>query len=359
MSAAKRPATQPASPPVRAVFDGMPAESPGVDAEHDPGFDEAGARARELGMEHAVRVRAGEGREIRVGTAGWTDSTLTAAGVFYPPDAKTAEARLRYYASRFPTVEVDSSYYVLPVPRNSQLWAERTPADFVFDVKAHALMTGHPTEVSRLPKYLRESLPAKLREKHRVYAKDVPAEIMDEVWRQFREAMQPLVDAGKMGAVLLQYPRWFVPSKWSRATLADARERLGDLQGAVEFRNHLWLSSSVVNRVSRFLTDQQLAYVIVDEPQGLASSVPPVARVTSPELAVIRMHGRRADQWERRGATVADKYRYLYDREQLAEWAPRVAEVAAQTRQTRLVFNNCYGNYATTNALEMTSMLAE
>jgi uncharacterized protein YecE (DUF72 family) len=344
---------------VHTVHDALPAEAPGVDAAHDPGFDAAGARARAVGLERAARVRVGEGREIRVGTAGWTDPTLTAAGVFYPPDANTPETRLRYYASRFPTVEVDAPYYALPIPRNAQLWAERTPDDFVFDVKAHALMTGHPTEVSRLPKAMREALPAELREKRRVYPKDLPPEIIDEVWRLFREAMQPLVAAGKMGAVLLQYPRWFVPNATSREMLADARERLGELRGAVEFRNHRWVAPGVADRVFGFLADHELAYVIVDEPQGLASSVPPVLRVTSPELAVIRMHGRRADQWERRGATVADKYRYFYDPEQLAEWAPRVAEVAAQTRQTRLVFNNCYGNYATTNALEMTSMLVE
>ena len=81
--------------------------------------------------------------------------------------------------------------------------------------------------------------------------------------------------------------------------------------------------------------------------------------VTTPDLAIVRMHGRRSDQWERRGASVADKYRYLYDREQLEAWAPRVAEVAGQAKQTRVVFNNCYGNYGTTNALEFTELLAE
>jgi len=335
------------------------AEPDGVDAAHDPGFDVAGARARAVPVPHAIRVRAVEGREIRVGTAGWTDPTLTAAGVFYPPHASTPETRLRYYASRFPTVEIDAPYYALPTARNAVLWAERTPDDFVFDVKAHALMTGHPTEVARLPKALREALPAALRDTRRVYAKDLPPEMLDEVWRLFREAMQPLVDAGRMGAVLLQYPRWFVPNARSRAELTEARARLGDLHGAVEFRNRRWLSPGVADRVFGFLADEGLTYVIVDGPQGLESSVPPTAMVTSSELAVIRMHGRRADQWERRGASVADKYRYLYDAEQLAAWAPRVAAVAAQTRQTRLVFNNCYGNYGTTNALEMTAMLVE
>ena len=334
-------------------------EDGGVDAAHDPGFGVAGERAEEVGRPSAVIVNAGGGHTIRVGTAGWTDPTLTAPGVFYPPGATTPEARLRYYASRFPTVEVDAPYYALPTARNAELWAARTPDDFVFDVKAFALMTGHPAEVSRLPKVIREALPKELAAQPRVYAKDLPEEIVAEVWATFRAALQPLVDAGKMGAVLLQYPRWHVPNALGKRDLLDARERLPDVQLAVEFRNRRWLAPSVAERVFKFLTEHDMAYVVVDEPQGLASSVPPVVAVTSGELAIVRMHGRRGDQWERRGASVADKYRYLYDREQLETWAPRVAEVAAQAKQTRVVFNNCYGNYGTTNALELTAMLAE
>ena len=335
------------------------ADERGVDASHDPGFGVARERADAAGRDLAVIVSAGRGHTIRVGTAGWTDPTLTAPGVFYPSDATTPDTRLRYYASRFPTVEIDAPYYALPTPRNAALWAERTPPDFVFDVKAFALMTGHPTEVARLPKAIREALPKDLAQQKRVYAKDLPDEIVDEIWTTFRDALQPLVDAGKLGAVLLQYPRWHVPNALGRETLLAARERLAGVRLAVEFRNRRWLAPTVAERVLRFLADHDLTYVMVDEPQGLASSVPPVTAVTTPDLAIVRMHGRRSDQWERRGASVADKYRYLYDREQLEEWAPRVAEVARQAKTTRVVFNNCYGNYGTTNALELTDLLAE
>ena len=84
---------------------------------------------------------------------------MTAAGVFYPPEAGSAEERLQFYASRFPVVEVDATYYALPSRRLSELWVERTPPDFVFDIKAHALLTGQPTETKRLPKAIREALP--------------------------------------------------------------------------------------------------------------------------------------------------------------------------------------------------------
>ena len=93
----------------------------------------------------------GSGR-ILVGTASWTDPTMTASGVFYPVGADSAEERLQYYASTFPVVEVDATYYALPAERTAQLWVDRTPPDFTFDIKAHALMTGQGTETKRLPK---------------------------------------------------------------------------------------------------------------------------------------------------------------------------------------------------------------
>ena len=112
------------------------------------------------------------------------------------------------------------------------------------------------------------------------------------------------------------------------------------------------------DRTLTFLRENALPYVIVDEPQGLPNSVPPIAAVTSPSLAIVRFHGRRDDMWNKRGVKVVDKYRYLYDRDELATWAPRVLEVAEQTEETHIVFNNCYANYGTTNAREMSAMLA-
>lgn len=112
-----------------------------------------------------------------VGTASWTDKSLIASGKFYPPDAKTAEARLRYYARLFPMVEVDSSYYAMPSASTAQLWAERTPADFVFNVKAFRLFTGHATEPKVLHPDLREALPQELASKKKLYYKDLPVTV--------------------------------------------------------------------------------------------------------------------------------------------------------------------------------------
>jgi len=131
-----------------------------IDALHDPGTATALARAAAVAAESLGILTAQSGARILVGVASWTDPTMTAPGVFYPASARTAEARLRYYATRFPIVEVDSTYYAIPARRMAELWVERTPDDFVFNVKAHALMTGHATDVARLPRIIRDELPA-------------------------------------------------------------------------------------------------------------------------------------------------------------------------------------------------------
>jgi uncharacterized protein YecE (DUF72 family) len=326
---------------------------------HDPGFDVAGELAPPLSGRARQPVKISGGGEVRVGTASWTDPTMTAKGVFYPDDARTAEDRLRYYAEQFPVVEVDATYYALPREQQSKLWVERTPEDFVMDVKAHALMTGQPSEVKRLPMEIREALPEQMKEKSRIYGKDLPPEVFDEVWEAFKRGIEPLRASGKLGAVFLQFPRWVFPSNEARDLIVDAKRRLEDRQLTVEFRHGSWFNEKNAERTLRFLTDHQIPYVIVDEPQGFKSSVPPVAIVTSPELAVFRFHGQRAETWEKPNIPPNERFRYLYDVDQLADWAARIAEAARSARQTHALMNNCSGNYGTTNALQLADLLPQ
>ncbi|MEP6691795.1 MAG: DUF72 domain-containing protein [Gemmatimonadaceae bacterium] len=327
--------------------------APDLDAAHDPGFDAARERAA-----RAWR-RPQPGSTRLVGVASWTDPTITAGRVFYPEGVDSPEERLRYYATRFPMVEVDSSYYALPARRTAELWVERTPPEFVFNVKANALMTGQPSEVSRLPKELREALPQSLAESKRIYAKDLPPELYDAVWAVFLDAMEPLRAAGKLGAVLLQYPRWFLPNRASDNAILDAVRRLGRVRGAVEFRNARWFAPERAEHTLEFLTSHDIPFVAVDEPQGMASSVPPIFAVTSPALAMVRFHGRRAAAWEETGITAVERFRYLYDGDELAARIPDVERMTAAAGRTHIVFNNCYGNYGTTNAAEMSALLDE
>jgi uncharacterized protein YecE (DUF72 family) len=293
------------------------------------------------------------GARVRVGVASWTDPTFTAKGVFYPDDARTPEKRLRYYASRFPVVEVDSTYYALPTADTARGWVERTPDNFTFDVKAFALMTGHPTEVSRLPGVLKEMLPTALAKVKRVTAEELPPDFIDATWRIFRDACGPLRDAGKLGAVFLQYAPWVVPTKESPAMLEKTIERLDGLPIAVEFRNAEWMTDRIRERTWRLLETLGASYVAVDEPQGTPTSIPPVIRTTQRRLAVIRLHGQRADTWAARGVPAVEKYRYLYSSAEIDAWAEKVVEAAATAENLHVIFNNCYANYGAVNAAEL------
>src|ERR1035437_6404349 len=200
---------------------------------HDPGTDVAAERAAAVRQAASVPLTTRAGTTIRIGTASWTDPTMTAPGVFYPRGADSAEERLAHYAGTFPIVEVDATYYALPSAKVATAWVERTPPDFTFDAKAHALMTGQPTETRRLPKDLRAALPPELSAKPRLYAKDLPAELIEEVWRQYLAGLEPLRAGGQLGSVLLQFPKWFFPTSESREVILEARRRLGEVRSAV------------------------------------------------------------------------------------------------------------------------------
>jgi uncharacterized protein YecE (DUF72 family) len=139
--------------------------------------------------------------QVLIGITGWTEPTLVKDGTFYPKKTMSAEDRLRFYAEQFPIVEVDSTYYAPPSERNALLWIERTPAHFTFNVKAYALLTNHPTKPDSLYRDVRDRLPAEQADKRNVYREQLPAELMDEVWQRFRDALMPLHSAGKLGAV--------------------------------------------------------------------------------------------------------------------------------------------------------------
>lgn len=343
----------------------VPAPAPDLDPAHDPGFAEAAER-----MERALtcvepdqvgRPITRGANEIRVGTASWTDPTTIRSG-FYPRGMSTAEDRLRFYASQFPVVEVDSTYYALPERATAELWVQRTPDDFSFHVKAYGLLTGQPAEVSRMPRALVEALPRKLAGAKRLYAKDLPPELLNGVWDYFLDALEPLYDAGKLGGILLQFPRWFLPTPESKDLLAECAMRLSNVPAAVEFRNRLWYTTTSGDDTAAqwtldMLCELGLAYVMVDGPQGLDSSVPPIAAVTTPGLAMVRLHGRRAATWEAAKVPTVERYRYLYDHRELGAWVPKVEEAAAEAKRTVVLLNNCYGNYGAANAQELVAWL--
>jgi uncharacterized protein YecE (DUF72 family) len=288
--------------------------------------------------------------EILVGTASWTDKTLIASG-WYPPEADSPEQRLRYYARQFSLVEVDSSYYALPAEQTAATWAARTPAGFTFNVKAFSLFTQHPTPVKALPVDLREA--AGKAGKTRVYLKDVDPDVTGQAWDRFLAALEPLREAGKLGAILLQFPPWFPISRANKAYIAACAERVAPRRVAVEFRNFTWMTEDNQEETLAFLSSHQLPYVCVDMPQGYSSSIPPVVAATS-DLALVRMHG-HSDKWDSKD--IYERFGYQYSGEELDEWAGKVRGLAERAEVTHVLFNNCYRNYAQVNAQQLTERL--
>jgi uncharacterized protein YecE (DUF72 family) len=295
---------------------------------------------------------------VRVGTASWTEKTLLASRTFYPPAASTPERRLRYYARHFPVVEVDATYYALPSADNARGWTERTPADFAIGVKAYAALTGHPIQPMRLDKDLQHEVSHELRAKRNVYPRELPPAVLEEIWRRFAAALEPLRAGGKLGYILFQMPKWFAPSRDSHAYLESLPGRLPGAPIAIEFRQAGWMTEERRARTLDFLRRHGLVYVSVDEPQATRSSVPPVAAATTDTLAVVRFHGRNQATWDKPGVSTTERFGYLYRPDELREWIPRIRDLSRRTRDVHVLMNNCYREYAVQNAKDLADMLS-
>jgi uncharacterized protein YecE (DUF72 family) len=261
---------------------------------------------------------------VRIGICSWADEGLLTR--WYPRGVSSPRARLAYYAERFDTVEVDSPFYRLPSPETAARWAERTPPGFVFHAKASKAMTGHE-----------------------------PGD-RDEAFRAFREALGPLQVSGKLRGVLLQYPPRFVKSVEALAELAAAPARLEPLVPLVEFRHRSWMVEDERADTLRFLERHRLAYVSVDSPETTASNVLPRLAARTHELAYVRFHGRNARTWNAQTRTSGERFDWLYEAPELAEWVGHLAALEREG-ETYALFNNNRHDYAPRSALRLRRLL--
>jgi uncharacterized protein YecE (DUF72 family) len=274
----------------------------------------------------------------------------------------SAEARLRFYASVFDVVEVNSSYYAIPDVLAVRRWAERTPPGFVFHVKAWALMTGHHPRAQSLPADVMRLLSPRARRTHRgeIDAAEFPPEALDEAFRLFRAALAPLAEAGKLGYVLFQLAPWVRYDGARLEYLASLPARLPGWTIAVEFRHRSWLPDHV-HEALQTLRRARVACVSVDAP-AVAGAVPRVTEVTAP-AAVFRLHGRNAEGWLRqmRGEepSVREKYDYLYTESELRELMPEIDEAANEAEHVYVSFNNNNRDYPVRNALMLKRLLGQ
>jgi uncharacterized protein YecE (DUF72 family) len=297
--------------------------------------------------------------KLLVRTAGWADPTLLKCKCFYPPEARTAEDRLRFYASLYPVVELDSTFYAIPPIDNAFAWVERTPPDFVFDVKAFRLFTLHQTPVKTLPAEVRPEAEGLANSRGNVYYEDLPEPVIGDLWQRFRDSISPFAATGKQGYVLLQFPNWVTKRRSNLKHIERCAARLEGLPLAIEFRHKSWLGEDDRRETLAFLREQNLALVIVDEPQGFSSTGPTLWEATSPDLSVVRFHGRNADTWMKKGLkSAAERFDYLYSSQELRSFADPVERLREQSRQVHAIFNNCMEDKAQRNAREFAEMMA-
>ena len=268
-----------------------------------------------------------EAQHILVGTCNWADHKD-----FYPRGLPQTE-RLAYYARFFPIVEVDTTFYGIPKPEVAERWVESTPDSFAFNVKAYKSLTLHERENGR------------------------PRAATEDEEREFMALLRPVRDAGKLRAVHYQFPPWFTanPANMdyiSRLPDHHPRDRL-----IVEFRHRSWSEAGRFDAVTELLEEAGMTYCVVDEPQLGSASMAPHLAVTTPDLAVLRLHGHNYKTWYKKGETSADRFDYLDPEEELLEWVPRIRALADRAREVHVLFNNNRSNYAVVNGLQMGQLL--
>jgi uncharacterized protein YecE (DUF72 family) len=258
---------------------------------------------------------------------------------------RSGEERLRYYAEHFDTVEANSTYYRLPDEELVAKWAERLPDRFVMHVKAFGMMTRHPVKVDALPPDLRDAAPVD--ERGRVDRP--PRELRSEVFARFHAALEPLRSAGKLGGILLQFPSYIVCKPLSFEYIEWAKEELRGDHPLVEFRHRSWLEEENRAQVFSFLEELGATYVVVDAPKTEAKNLVPTVLARTSPMVYVRMHGRNAGTWNVRGRSAAERFDYLYSRDELREVLAPMRELAWDAQEAYVMFNNNGRSRATGN----------
>ncbi len=256
---------------------------------------------------------------IRIGTSGYSYDDWV--GPVYP-EGTDKRNFLSHYAQKFDIVEINYTYYRPPAAQTLAAMAAKTPDGFLFTLKATKEMT---LERSQDP----------------------------HIYRQYADALAPLIDAGKFGCVLLQFPNSFRLDKDNVNHLAFIREQWPELPLVVELRSRDWVEDE---RTFEFLREHRLGFCCVDQPQ-FDSLLPPIAVATS-RIGYVRLHGRNYEKWWHH-EHAWERYNYLYSEEELREWLPKVRDLERATDITYVFFNNHYSGNAVQNALQFAELLEE
>lgn len=267
---------------------------------------------------------------IRIGLAGWGDHPT----LYRAPG--TARNKLTTYSEWFDTVEVDTTFYAVQPLRTAAKWTDEVPAGFGFVVKAYQGMTGHARG-------------------------GVPFEGKAAMFDAFCASIEPMRAAGKLSAVLFQYPPWFDCTQANVAELRETKARMAGYPCALEFRHQSWFEGEMRGKTLAFMEREGWMHSVCDEPQAGRGSIPIVEAATDRRLTIVRFHGRNTAGWN--GGGRADwrevRYLYRYTEAELAEWAERLARLDRLSDEVIVIFNNNSGGDAADNALQLMRMLGQ
>lgn len=289
--------------------------------------------------------------KVLVGASSWSARSLVQDSHWYPRRSMKAAQRIAYYTERFPIVELDATYRFPPTPNLTRQWVERTPPGFLIDVQGWTLLTGNATLPDSLWEDLRPEVRPERRDRRRLYLDHLTADGRAEAWGRFRHALEPLVEAGRLGAVILRFPHWLRPGDTGRGLMAEARRQLPEVRLAVELRNHHWLAGDSCEATLAFLEDHELAFVCVDSVE-----LPPVVATTT-SIAVVRLGGRNPGDWEQPDLSLAERYAYRYSAAELRSWAAKVEQLADAADEVHVLFANAYRDFAVRNAAELAALV--
>ncbi|MBD0382051.1 DUF72 domain-containing protein [Paenibacillus sedimenti] len=265
---------------------------------------------------------------ISIGLAGWGDhDEIYKAGV-------KAQDKLKEYSKYFSTVEVDSSYYAIHKSDLFQRWVTETTGHFSFLIKAYQGLTGHTRQ-------------------------NYSEADMETMFREFKESISPVIEAGKIKAVLFQYPPWFDCNRNNVALLRSTKERMAGIPVALEFRHQSWFTPEMRDKTLLFMREEGWIHSICDEPQVFPGSVPTILEPTNNDLTIVRFHGRNTGGWTSSGSKDWREVRYLYryNEEELQEWKENLIKLEKETGEVCVIFNNNSGGDAAANALQLMDLL--
>jgi len=285
--------------------------------------------------------------KILVGTASWTDPGFIAK---WYPKAVRASDRLAWYSEHFNLVEVNSSFYAVPARAQVKRWCEQTPDGFVFDVKLHRLLSRHSAGPETLPPDLRKLADVKSGKVQ------LTPELERALVKHFLEELEPFRREDKLGAFLLQLSPSFSPRGNKLSELEHLFECLDKAPVAVELRNRKWVTGDQRANTLAFFKERKIPLVSVDAPSDKHFMIMPSEDYVTGDLAYLRCHGRNAEGYVK-GKTVATRFNYLYNEQEVKDLAGRAVKMAAQAPAIHVILNNNAEDYAPRNAAELRKVL--